>query len=112
MGKYKQKIKNSTHSKNLKWIRQKDAEEKAKVAKSVLDIDPEARAILEMTGKERKSEGLRELPPDEEARLTKKPVGKGALNVDPETKAMLEMAGRENKSDNIRNAPNPPDPDE
>lgn len=32
----------------------------AKAAKSILDVDPEARAILEMTGKTRQSEGLRE----------------------------------------------------
>lgn len=34
--------------------------------KSILDVDPEARAFLEMTGKCRQSEGLREPVEEEE----------------------------------------------
>lgn len=34
--------------------------------KSILDVDPEAQALLEMTGKSRHSEGLREPIEDED----------------------------------------------
>ncbi|NXS09446.1 TLDC1 protein, partial [Neodrepanis coruscans] len=39
---------------------------KAKAKKSILDVDPEAQALLEMAGKSRQSEGLREPPEEEE----------------------------------------------
>ncbi|CAH2324077.1 Hypothetical predicted protein [Pelobates cultripes] len=37
----------------------------AKNKKSILDVDPEARALLEMTGKTRQSDGLRDVENDE-----------------------------------------------
>lgn len=38
---------------------------KAKGNKSILDADPEAQALLEISGRSRHSEGLREIPDDE-----------------------------------------------
>ena len=38
---------------------------KAKNTKSVLDVDPAARALLEVSGRIRHSEGLREVPDDQ-----------------------------------------------
>lgn len=35
---------------------------KAKSNKSILDVDPEAQALLEITGRSRHSEGLRDIP--------------------------------------------------
>ncbi|XP_069312791.1 MTOR-associated protein MEAK7 isoform X1 [Eulemur rufifrons] len=39
--------------------------ELAKSNKSILDVDPEARALLEISGRTRHSEGLREVPEDQ-----------------------------------------------
>lgn len=39
---------------------------KTKGKKSILDVDPEAQALLEMAGKSRQSEGLREPIEDED----------------------------------------------
>lgn len=40
-------------------------EQLAKSNKSILDADPEAQALLEISGRSRHSEGLREIPDDE-----------------------------------------------
>ncbi|XP_017716265.1 PREDICTED: TLD domain-containing protein 1 [Rhinopithecus bieti] len=40
-------------------------EQLAKGNKSILDVDPEAQALLEISGRSRHSEGLREIPDDE-----------------------------------------------
>jgi len=39
--------------------------QQAKSSKSILDVDPEAQALLEISGRSRHSEGLRDLPEDE-----------------------------------------------
>ncbi|XP_057569561.1 MTOR-associated protein MEAK7 [Hippopotamus amphibius kiboko] len=39
--------------------------QRAKNTKSILDVDPEARALLEVSGRIRHSEGLREVPDDQ-----------------------------------------------
>lgn len=38
---------------------------KAKSGKSILDVDPEAQALLEISGRSRHSEGLRDIPEDQ-----------------------------------------------
>lgn len=38
---------------------------KVKSGKSILDVDPEAQALLEISGRSRHSEGLREVPDQE-----------------------------------------------
>ncbi|XP_004437193.1 PREDICTED: TLD domain-containing protein 1 [Ceratotherium simum simum] len=38
----------------------------AKSSRSILDVDPEAQALLEITGRSRQSQGLREVPEDDD----------------------------------------------
>jgi len=100
----------------------------AKPASSILDFDPEARAILEMIGKDRKSEGFREPkgvddePKEEKFRSKKdsdddepepekekaKPAAKNVLDMNSQDEELLEMAGKTRH----RAAIEPPIPDD